>query len=186
MESHDTKNNKENFIKEIVKFTLLALVIVVPIRMFIAQPFIVSGASMDPTFKSGEYLIVDQLTYHIEEPQRGDVIIFRYPIEPSTFFIKRIVGLPGETVKAVSGQLTIINKENPEGIKFDDSHVAINHKTSDNFTTVLGPKDYFVMGDNRAESSDSRLWGTLERKYIVGRPALRLFPFTKISIFPGK
>lgn len=176
---------KENVLKEIVKFTLLALVIVVPIRLWIAQPFIVSGASMDPTFKSGQYLIVDQLTYHFEEPKRGDVIIFRYPRDPRTFFIKRIIGLPGETVKVENGKISILNKEHPEGLPIDDSHVAQNHKTADNFSITLRDTEYFVMGDNRAESSDSRVWGPLERKYIVGRPFLRLYPFTRLSVFPG-
>jgi signal peptidase I len=191
MESQNDTNKigavpKENFFKEVVKFTLIALVIVLPIRMWIAQPFIVSGASMDPTFKSNEYLIVDQLTYHLEDPKREDVVIFRYPRNPSTFFIKRIIGLPGETVKITDGKITITNKENPKGMIIDDPFVSPQHKTADNFAVSLGPTEYFVMGDNRAESSDSRIWGPLERKYIVGRPALRLFPFTKISVLPGK
>ncbi len=177
---------KENFLKEIVKFTLLAIVIVVPIRLYVAQPFIVSGASMDPTFKSGQYLIVDQLTYHFNDPKREDVIIFRYPRNPSTFFIKRIIGLPGETVRLENGKITIVNSENPEGIKIEDPHVATAHETRDNFSVTLKDTEYFVMGDNRAESSDSRVWGPLEKKYIIGRPAARLFPLSKISVFPGK
>lgn len=176
---------KENFLKEIVKFTLIALVIVIPIRLYVAQPFIVSGASMDPTFKNGQYLIVDQFTYHFNNPKREDVIIFRYPRDPKTFFIKRIIGLPGETVKLTDGKITIINKEHPEGMAIEDPHVVSGHRTADNFSVTLTNTEYFVMGDNRAESSDSRIWGPLERKYIVGRPALRLFPFTKIGVFPG-
>ena len=177
---------KENFLKEIVKFTLIALVIVVPIRLWIAQPFIVSGASMDPTFKSGQYLIVDQLTYHFNEPERGDVIIFRYPRDPKTFFIKRIIGLPGETVTFKDGKPTMTGPNLKEPVTLDETYIAANHKTADNFAITLRDNEYFVMGDNRAESSDSRYWGPLERKYIVGRPAVRLFPFTKIGVFPGK
>jgi signal peptidase I len=177
---------KENSIKEVVKFTLIALAIVVPIRLFIAQPFIVSGASMDPTFKSGQYLIVDQLTYYFREPVREEVIIFRYPRNPKTFFIKRVIGLPGETVKLENGKITIVNKDNPDGFKLDAPYVAQNHIAADNITVTLQETEYFVMGDNRAESSDSRVWGPLERKYIVGRPALRLFPLTTIAVYPGK
>ncbi len=177
---------KENVLKEIIKFTLVALVIVIPIRLYIAQPFIVSGASMDPTFKSGQYLIVDQFTYHFNEPQREDVIIFRYPRDPSTFFIKRIIGLPGETVKVTNGKILIIDKDHPEGTELPDPYIIPAHKTADNFSITLGPTEYFVMGDNRPESSDSRVWGPLEKKYIIGRPILRLFPFSSISVFPGK
>src|SRR4051812_16701822 len=177
---------KENVVKEIIKFTLIALAIVIPIRLYVAQPFIVSGASMDPTFKSGQYLIVDQLTYHFNNPQREDVIIFRYPRDPKTFFIKRIIGLPGETVKLIDGKITIISKEHPEGIQIDDPHVTQAHRTADNFSVTLADTEYFVMGDNRPESSDSRIWGPLERKYIVGRPIVRLFPFTQVGVFPGK
>jgi len=177
---------KENFLKEVVKFTIIAIAIVVPIRMYVAQPFIVSGASMDPTFKSGQYLIVDQLTYHFNEPQRNDVVIFRYPRDPSTFFIKRVIGLPGETVKLESGTITIVNENNPDGMVLPDTYVAEDKKTRDNLTITLRDTEYFVMGDNRPESSDSRIWGPLERKYIVGRPAARLFPLNKIAVLPGK
>jgi signal peptidase I len=177
---------KENFLKEIVKFTLIAIAIVIPIRAYVAQPFIVSGASMDPTFKSGQYLIVDQLTYHFNEPQREDVIVFRYPHDPSIFYIKRIIGLPGETVTMTDGKIKITSKEHPEGLVMDDPHVIPAHRTSDNYTITLRDTEYFVMGDNRPESSDSRVWGPLERKYITGRPILRLFPHGSASIFPGR
>lgn len=141
---------------------------------------------MDPTFKDKEYLIVDQLTYHFSPPARNDVVIFRYPLDLKTFFIKRLVGLPGETLSARDGVVTIINKENPEGIMLDDSHITIEHKTLDNFTVTLGESEYFVMGDNRPESSDSRFWGPIDRTYIVGRPFLRLLPPKRIAVFPGK
>lgn len=177
---------KENFVKEIVKFTLVAIAIIIPIRLFVAQPFIVSGPSMDPTFASGQYLIVDQLTYHFNNPQREDVVIFRYPNNPSIFFIKRIIGLPGETVTIKGSHIYITNKEHPEGIEIDDSHVSTERKSQDDYSTTLHDTEYFVMGDNRRESSDSRMWGPVERKFIVGRPLLRLLPPTAISVFPGK
>ncbi len=182
----ETTVPQENFLKEIVKFTLIALVIVIPLRMYVAQPFIVSGASMDPTFSNGQYLIVDQLTYHFHEPQREDVIIFKYPLNPSVFFVKRIIGLPGETLTLKNKHVTIVNKEYPEGIEIDDSHVGDERKGMDDFTVTLGDTEYFVMGDNRRESSDSRVWGPLERKFIVGRPFLRLWPVSKVAVFPGR
>lgn len=181
-----TTEKKENFFKEIVKFTLIALAIVIPIRTYIAQPFIVSGASMDPTFTTGEYLIVDQLSYNFEDPKRGDVIIFKYPVDPKTFFIKRIIGLPGETVSVRRGVPTIYNEENPDGLTLDEDYISDEHQKIETFEVVLKDGEYFVMGDNRAESSDSRIWGPLDEKYIIGRPLIRLFPVTNISVFPGR
>ena len=98
-ENKNLNSHQENFFKEIIKFALLAVIIVLPIRFFIAQPFIVSGASMDPTFADKQYLIVDQISYRFDGPKRGDVIIFRYPLNTKKFFIKRIVGLPSKTIK---------------------------------------------------------------------------------------
>lgn len=177
---------QENFIKEIVKFTIIALLIVIPIRAYVAQPFIVSGASMDPTFATGQYLIVDQISYDIHEPARGDVIIFRYPRDPKTFFIKRIIGLPGETVHSDEGIITIFNEEHPDGLHLDESYISTEHRTEDSFETRLGPTEYFVMGDNRAQSSDSRAWGPLEAKYIIGTPFVRVIPLSKLGLFPGE
>jgi signal peptidase I len=176
---------QENFFKEIIKFTLIALAIVIPIRTFVAQPFIVSGASMDPTFDTGQYLIVDQMTYHLEDPKRYDVIVFKYPINPKIYFIKRIIGLPGEKISIKQGKVSVINKENPDGITLEDSYVTPEHQTSENFEINLSDTEYFVMGDNRGQSSDSRSWGPLDIKYIIGRPFVRLFPISKMGLFPG-
>ncbi len=178
---------KENFFKEIVKFIIIALIIVIPIRKYVAQPFIVNGASMDPTFETGQYLIVDQLTYNfIDKPKRGEVIILKYPVNPSVFFIKRIIGLPGDTLIVNTGKITIKNKENPNGFILNEKYITDEHRTSDTFEITLGETEYFVMGDNRPSSSDSRTWGPLESKYIIGRPLVRLFPISEISFFPGR
>lgn len=179
-----TPPKKEGFVSEILRFSLIALIIVLPIRLFVAQPFIVSGASMETTFSTGQYLIVDQLTYHFEEPARGDVIIFRYPKDPSKFFIKRIIGLPGDTVTISGHDVTITNTEHPEGMLLDESYI-LDMKPIGTLTETLGEHEYFVMGDNRDASSDSRAWGVLQRDKIVGRAFLRLFPLTEVGIFPG-
>lgn len=165
------------------RFAFLTLAIIVPIRLFVAEPFIVSGASMEPTFDTGEYLVVDRLSYHFEDPQRGEVIIFRYPKDPSKYFIKRIVGLPGETVDITDGQVTIKNKSYPQGFELDQSYIRFPREDSGEMT--LGADEYFVMGDNRAASSDSRAWGALPRDNIIGRAFLRLFPLPKADVFPG-
>lgn len=176
---------KENFFWEIFKFTVVALAIVLPIRLFIAQPFIVSGASMDPTFATGEYLIVDQLSYHIGNPQRGQVVIFRYPKDETKYFIKRIIGLPGEKVSIKGTEVTIINKDNPQGFKLSEPYISAANEKEDDITVDLQDGQYFVMGDNRRQSFDSRSWGILPRSDIIGTPFVRLFPLDKISLFPG-
>ncbi len=131
---------------------------------------------MDPTFKNGEYLIVDQLTYRLENPERGDVIIFRYPKDETKYYIKRIIGLPHETVKSNGGKITIINAENPDGFTLLEPY--LQNKSFDSFNITLG-EEYFVLGDNRPESSDSRYWGPLKENFIIGRPIVRLYLFRK-------
>lgn len=172
-----------SFFGDIIKVLFLALVIVLPIRIFIAQPFIVSGASMEPTFHNGDYLIIDELSYRFNKPQRGDVVIFRYPKDPNTFFIKRIIGLPNETITLTPTSTRIKNFEHPEGFALDESY-AQNHDGA-NMSVTLGPDEYFVMGDNRDASSDSRSWGPLPADHITGRALLQLFPPDDISILPG-
>ncbi len=168
---------------DLIKFTIIALAIVIPIRMFIAQPFVVSGDSMLPTFQNGEYLIVDQLSYLRGEPSRGDVIVFHYPKDPSKFFIKRVIGLPNEKINIKNSSITIINETHPDGFKLDEPYLNEKFVTSENYTT--GEKEYFVMGDNRNRSSDSRIWGTLSRKSITGRAYLRLLPISEAAYLPG-
>lgn len=169
---------------ETIKFIILALIIVTPIRMFVAQPFIVNGSSMDPTFATGQYLIVDELSYHLGDPSRGDVIILRYPKDPSKFFIKRVIGLPYETIEIRGGAVTIKNEAHPEGITLDEPY--IKYPKNDTLSRTLGEGEYFVMGDNRAASSDSRYWGTVPRNLIVGRALLRLLPVASAAVLPGE
>ncbi len=179
------EEKKEHFFKDLIKFGILAFIVVLPIRFFVAQPFIVSGASMDPTFETGEYLIVDQLSYRIGEPERGQVVIFKYPKDPSKYFIKRIIGLPGESVEINGTTVTIKNKTYPNGFTLDEPYISEVNEKEDNIKVTLKDTDYFVMGDNRRQSSDSRVWGTLPRNLIIGTPLIRLFPFQKISVHPG-
>ncbi|HEY4509113.1 MAG TPA: signal peptidase I [Candidatus Paceibacterota bacterium] len=176
--------------KEVTIFVIIAFGVVLPFRIYIAEPYLVDGRSMDPTFATSDYLIVDKLSYEIGTPQRNTVIVFRYPNDPSKSFIKRIIGLPNETVTMLGNIVTIVNKDNPNGFIIDQSYV-VNQCDSAKFSCIslfqktLGPDEYFVMGDNRAESFDSRSWGPLNKKYILGKPIIRLFPITKIGILPG-
>ena len=171
-------------LKEIATFIVLAVIIVLPIRLFVAQPFVVEGESMHPTFESGDYLIVDELTYHFAAPKRGDVIVFRYPGDPSVFYIKRIVGLPGETVHINAGIVTI-TKVDGTRVTLSEPYVVAEDATYTGDTTI-GPGQYFVMGDNRPKSSDSRSWGLLPRKDMMGRAFIRLLPAGKVGILPGR
>lgn len=175
---------RENFVLEIFKFAILALVIVVPFRLWIAQPFIVSGASMSPTFETGQYLIIDQVSYRFDEPTRGDVVIFKYPNDPSKFFIKRVIGLPGEVVSLKNGVVTITDPETEASFVLDEPYLVA--PTTDDFLTItLSTSEFFVMGDNRPASSDSRVWGPVPRKNIVGKAFLRLLPPGLAGVYPG-
>ncbi len=170
-------------VREILIFVLLAVVIVVPIRFFIAQPFVVEGESMHPTFESGDYLVVDELTYHVSDPKRGDVVIFRYPGDPSVFYIKRIIGLPGETVHIDRGR-TSISKSDGSTVILNETYVVAEDATY-TLDTTLGEEQYFVMGDNRPRSSDSRTWGPLPRNDMIGRAFIRLLPTAHAGVLPG-
>jgi signal peptidase I len=168
------KDGRAEFWKELFKLLVLAVIIVIPFRIFVARPFIVDGSSMYPTFKDGQYLIVDELTYHWNSPQRGSVLIFKYPNDPKKKFIKRIIGLPGETVSIQDGKITIINAEHPEGFELNEDYVQL--QKSDTQSYVLEEDEYYVMGDNRSASADSRIWGPVPKANIIGRPILRFYP----------
>ena len=181
--SVETKSKFAPIVSEIIRFVLIAVFIVLPVRLYIAQPFVVSGASMDPTFANGEYLIVDEATYKFNDPERGDVIIFRYPQDTTKFFIKRIIGLPEETVYVEGSAIRIVNEASPEGFTLDETYLTFTSES--NIRIKLQEDEYFVMGDNRPASSDSRVWGPLNRDLIVGRAFVRLLPVTRIGMFPG-
>jgi len=180
----DVPQQKNGTLKEIITFSIIALIIVVPIRLYVAQPFLVQGASMQPSFENGDYLIVFELGYRFVDPSRGEVVIFRSPEDPSKFFIKRIIGLPNETVSIDGTDITIKNEEFPEGFTIDESYLNGTSK-EDLLSLSLNDDEYFVLGDNRNNSSDSRRWGALERNEIIGRALIRLLPLNKVGVFPG-
>lgn len=187
----NSPKNTENYSKgrlrqvfENVLYIGLAIALALLIQKFIGKPFIVNGVSMSPTMQTNEYIIIDQLTYKFTEIERGDVVVFRAPPEPDKYYIKRIIGLPGEIVKIDNGEVTIINEESPDGLKLTEDYVKYTKDT--NLLYEISDDHYFVMGDNRAESFDSKDWGLLPKKEIRGRAWLRLFPLNKINYLPGK
>lgn len=184
MDSNKKSDSKKDWsIVEFIKFAIITLIVVIPVRMYVAQPFVVNGASMSPTFETGQYIIVDQLTYHLSNPQRGDVIVFRFPQDTSKFFIKRVIGLPGETVN-ISGEKIVITEKDGSEIILDEPYIEL---AKDSFIkTTLGNYEFFVMGDNRDASLDSRIWGALDEKYIIGRAYVRLLPIKELDFLPGK
>lgn len=172
------------FIFEVAKVVMVALVIIIPIRIFVFQPFQVNGSSMDPSFLDRDYLIVDEITYRFREPERGEVIVFRFPRDRSQFFIKRIIGLPGETIRVEGNEISITNGEE---MILDESSYLINEgmiNASISQEVVLGDDEYYVLGDNRDASSDSRSWGPIQRSDIIGTARYRAFPFDRAESIP--
>ncbi|MBI2050512.1 MAG: signal peptidase I [Parcubacteria group bacterium] len=170
------------FVGELIKITLIALAIIVPVRYFLIKPFYVNGASMEPTYYNREYLIVDELSYRLNAPQRGDVVVFKYPLDESQFFIKRIIGLPGERIVVRDEAVTVYNGANPLGTVLSEPYLSEDAVTTDTSDATLGPDEYFVMGDNRMASLDSRRFGPLKRDEIVGRAWLRGWPFDRLGV----
>lgn len=168
---------------ETIKYALIAAVIIIPIRTFIAQPFVVSGNSMYPTFHNGEYLIVNEFAKYQGTYERGDVVILRYPNDPSKYFIKRIIGLPNETVTIQNGVVSITSPTQKTPLILTEPYVQ--NVKQDSSSRTLDKDEFFVMGDNRAQSSDSRIWGPVPRRLMDGKAYLRLFPFTAIRLHPG-
>lgn len=188
------------FVLEMIKIILLAFIIIVPIRVFLFQPFFVQGASMEPNFENGQYLIVNELGYKqttvgvnnirffsvgaFRDIARQKVVVFRYPKDPSKFFIKRVIGLPGEKIEIKDGSFKIFNQEHPDGFTLDESaYLDPSVKTNGDQVVTLGEDEYFVMGDNRPFSSDSRVWGPVPGRDIVGEVLLRAWPLDKLSVF---
>ena len=182
------------FFVEIIKIFLLALIVIMPVRVFLFQPFFVQGASMEPNFENGQYLIVNELGYKktdlkiavvkpFKDISRGDVMIFRYPKNPKQYFIKRIIGLPGEEIEIKNGKVYIHNKENLEGFRLEENYLSRTLLTEGEGKHKLEDDEYFVMGDNRSHSSDSRMWGPINEDDIIGKVLLRARPIAEAKVF---
>jgi signal peptidase I len=191
------------YIFELLKIAVVSLIIIVPIRTFVFQPFFVQGASMEPNFHDGEYLIVNEFGYKktvvgteekkfftvnsFKDISRKEVIVFRNPKNPKEYFIKRVIGLPGDRIEIKDGEVILYNEENPQGGILDESDYLVKmlHNTEclDQCVFEVKADEFLVFGDNRKYSSDSRSWGVLPSEFVVGKVLLRAWPFDKIKIF---
>ncbi|MDP3837136.1 MAG: signal peptidase I [bacterium] len=168
-----------------VKVVAISLAIIIPVRYFLIQPFYVKGASMEPSFHDHEYLIIDEISYRFRPVVRGEVVVFRYPLNPQEYFIKRIVALPGESVQIKDSELIIYNDEHPGGLILEETYLdslSPTYSNSDDKIT-LEDNEYYVLGDNRTASKDSRSFGPIHRSFITGRVFLRGWPLSRAAVF---
>ncbi|MFA6131161.1 MAG: signal peptidase I [Patescibacteria group bacterium] len=167
------------FFIEVLQILVIAAVIIIVTRYFLVKPFLVLGASMEPNFYNNEYLIIDELSYRLRDISRGEVVVFAPPTSPSQFYIKRVIGLPGETVSIKDGTITISNTEYPNGFTLKEDY--IEEYTHGREEIILGEDEYYVLGDNRDESLDSRSFGSIKENTIVGRAWVRGFPLDRLG-----
>jgi len=176
-EQDGSESSLKDFFIELLQVIIVALAIIIPVRYFFIKPFYVKGASMEPSFYDNEYLVIDEISYRFKEPQRGEIVVFRYPRDPKQFFIKRIVGLPGETIQITGGEVFV------NGEEITELYLEQGTKTKAEVVVTLQSDEYFVLGDNRSFSLDSRSFGPLRQEYMVGKTWIRGWPFDKITIF---
>lgn len=176
------------FIYDLLKTGVVVFVIAFCLRYFAVQPFIVDGESMMPNYVNNEYILAEKISYLTGQPKRGDVVVFRYPGNPNVSYIKRIIALPGETISIANNKITIINKDHPSGFSLNESSylpstdLTLIADGNGTMKKTLGTDEYFVMGDNREHSSDSREWGVLPKANIIGRAWLTVLPMNKFGI----
>lgn len=137
---------------------------------------------MEPTYADGQYLIVDEISWRLREPQRGEVVVFKYPKNESEYFIKRIIGLPGETIIIDSNKVFVQSADGKKSL-LDEKYLSPAQITEGQITVTLNSGEYFVMGDNRQSSYDSRRFGPVDKKFLVGRSWFRAWPMESIQFF---
>lgn len=179
-----------DLVLDLIKTGVIVFVVAFLLRYFVIQPFLVDGQSMMPNYHHKEYILTEKLSYLLGQPKRGDVIVFRYPRNPSVSYIKRVIGLPGETVRITNNAITVINSTQPNGYILTEEYIPNDFQTltynngnsKESYEKTLQEQEYFVMGDNREHSSDSREWGPLPKSFITGRAWLTLMPLDRIGV----
>lgn len=168
------------FLLEMMQIAAIAVAIILPVRYFLVQPFIVKGASMQPSYYENEYLIIDELTYRFRDPERGETVVFHPPGNETQYYIKRVIGIPGETVEVRDGKVIIFNDEYLNGITLDETYLI--EETEGTQRVQLGQDEYFLMGDNRDASLDSRAIGPIPFENITGRVWIRGLPLNQAGV----
>lgn len=172
---------------EFLRVFVVAVALILPIRLFLIQPFYVHGQSMEPSFHDADYLIIDKITLRLRKIERGEVVVFQYrpsdTSRKSRYLIKRIIGLPNERVKISDGAITLFTKEYPQGTRLREDFYEPRSMFGLFDDRELGDDEYYVLGDNRPVSEDSENFGPIHQKNIVGRVWIRGFPFQKFTIF---
>lgn len=180
------QSSYKSFFIELVKIIIISAVIIIPVRIFFIHPFIVKGISMEQSFSNNDYLIVNRFTYRFNEPRRGDVVVFKSPLNLKDYLIKRVIGLPGEEVEIKNGRIFIKNNSTSEFVQLDESsYLSDSVQTYPEGNFILEQGYYFVLGDNRSASMDSRLFGPLHEGLIIGRAWVRGWPFSRAEAFTG-
>ena len=173
-----------NFFFDFLETIVVALSVFVVVYLFLVQPHEVKGSSMEPSFLNNQYIITDKISYRFGDPQRGDVIIFKAPVNPDVDYIKRIIGLPGDKVMITKGKVFINGKMISELYLADLTPIFPNGFVQDGVEIDVPQEHYFVMGDNRPHSSDSREFGPISKKLIIGRAIFRYWPVNDIGVIP--
>ncbi len=165
---------------DITKVVVISAAIIIPIRTFIFQPFFVRGASMEPSFYNGDYLIIDELSYRMREPHRGEVVVFRPPGNDNQFYIKRIIGLPGEKVTIDNDNVSVFTEG--EEIVLSEPYIS-DDRIGGSKEIIAGLGEYILLGDNRGHSSDSRVFGPVSIKNFVGKVLITAWPIDDFALF---
>lgn len=202
MDIRKNLNETAGFIWELLKIILISIALIVPIRIFLVQPFYVQGASMYPNFIENDYLLVDEITYGVRDPisnkrilggrgpERGEIIVFSCNIpqcgnSKGDYLIKRVIGLPGETVMLRGGKVYIVTTDHPQGLELTEPYVALSrgYFAQEQSSHVLEKGQYFVLGDNRDVSFDSEDFGPIPISAVIGRVWIRGWPFDRLTSF---
>ncbi len=174
------------FFWEIFKVVVISLAIIIPVRYFLIKPFYVKGASMEPNFYDHEYLIIDEISYRFSLPERGDVVVFKEPFNLGQYFIKRIIGLPGEKIKILEDKIYIFNQDYPGGMVLQEDYLSSTARTVGQVEVSLAEDEYYLLGDNRLSSLDSRAFGPVKREVVVGKVLWRGWPLVRFGFLFNK